>query len=65
MKEITEIIQQGDLTEKARALAFKIFGILAEAEAKAHCVPADQVHFHEVGSSRFHRGYCGCCCVPG
>lgn len=50
MKEITAIIEQGNLTNGAKALALKIFDILANAEAKAHNVPVDQVHFHEVGA---------------
>lgn len=50
LKEVMEIIQQGDMTEGARALAVKIFQIIGQAEAKAHGVPADQVHFHEVGA---------------
>lgn len=50
MAEIREIIGQGKMTEGARTLALKIFQILAEAESKAHNVPVDQVHFHEVGA---------------
>ena len=50
MKEITHIIEHGDMTENAKKIALKIFGILAEAESKAHNVPTDQVHFHEVGA---------------
>ena len=50
MKEIREIIGRADMTEGARGLALKIFEILAQAESKAHRVPVDQVHFHEVGA---------------
>lgn len=50
MKEITEIIQNSGLTVRAKEMALKIFKILAEAEAKAHGVPVEEVHFHEVGA---------------
>ncbi len=50
LPEITRIIEQSDLTDRAKATALRIFGILSEAEAEAHGVPADEVHFHEVGA---------------
>ena len=50
MKEIREIIGGLDMTDSARALALRIFEILAQAESEAHGVPADEVHFHEVGA---------------
>lgn len=50
MQEIRRILEQGDLMPGARRTALRIFQILAEAEARAHGVPEDQVHFHEVGA---------------
>lgn len=50
IKEITYIIEHSAMTENAKKIALCIFEILAEAESKAHNVPVDQVHFHEVGA---------------
>lgn len=50
IKEITCIIEHSAMTENAKKIALRIFEILAEAESKAHNVPVDQVHFHEVGA---------------
>lgn len=50
MNEIRAIIDQAHMTDGARTLTLKIFHILAEAESKAHNLPVDQVHFHEVGA---------------
>lgn len=48
--EIRKILLESDMTERAKKTALSIFEILASAEAKAHGVPEEQVHFHEVGA---------------
>ena len=50
LKEVIEIINGTQMSEQARALALKIFDIIAEAEGKAHAVAKEYVHFHEVGA---------------
>lgn len=50
LPEIKELISHADITGKARETAFRIFDILAQAEAQAHGVPESEVHFHEVGA---------------
>ena len=50
LKEITEILNNSDLTDKAKALAIKMFEIIADAEAQAHGLSKEEVHFHEVGA---------------
>lgn len=50
LKEILALIEQADVTERARDLAVRTFQILARAEAKAHGVSVEKVHFHEVGA---------------
>ncbi len=50
LKEVIAIINATEMTDAARALALKIFDIIAEAEGKAHAVAKEDVHFHEVGA---------------
>lgn len=50
LKDVEAVIDGTDMTESARTLAKKIFRIVAEAESKAHNLPIEEVHFHEVGA---------------
>src|SRR5271155_1167195 len=47
---ILKRIEDANLAPRTAERARKIFTRLAEAEAKVHQVPVDQVHFHEVGA---------------
>ena len=50
MREITEIIQGSEMTDRAKKMALHVFDILAHAESKAHGVNVEEVYFHEVGA---------------
>lgn len=50
LAEILDIIEATDMTDSAKALAGKMFHIVAEAESLAHHMPLEEVHFHEVGA---------------
>lgn len=46
--KIKKIIKNSKLSEKIKCLGLKIYSQLAKAEAKAHSVPVDSVHFHQI-----------------
>ena len=48
--EVEAIITSSALSPRAKATARRVFQILADAEAKAHGVPVEEVHYHEVGA---------------
>lgn len=48
--QVREVLASLDLAPGARSLSEKAFRLLAQAESKAHGVPVDEVHFHEVGA---------------
>jgi uncharacterized protein (TIGR00299 family) protein len=50
LPQVEEIVRRGSLTDRQRDLALRIFRRLAEAEAEAHGLPLERVHFHEVGA---------------
>ena len=50
LPDIEAILARGTLTDTQRALAWRIFTRLGEAEAEAHGIPLERVHFHEVGA---------------
>jgi pyridinium-3,5-bisthiocarboxylic acid mononucleotide nickel chelatase len=47
---IRGLLEQAELDEPVRARALDVFARLARAEAMAHRVRPEQVHFHEVGA---------------
>jgi uncharacterized protein (TIGR00299 family) protein len=48
--EILELIGQSALSAAVKERASRLFQRLGEAEAKAHGMPIERVHFHEVGA---------------
>jgi len=50
LTEIREIIARSALSPQVKDRAVRLFQRLGEAEAKAHGMPIENVHFHEVGA---------------
>jgi uncharacterized protein (TIGR00299 family) protein len=50
LSDIRKIIEGSRLDDSVKGRALKIFGRLAEAEARVHDVPVEKIHFHEVGA---------------
>ena len=50
VRQVKRTIARSGASKHAKDLAERIYDRIAEAEAKAHEMPVDIVHFHEVGS---------------
>jgi hypothetical protein len=50
LEDVLAILRAGQLSEAVRAPSERVFTRLAEAEAIAHGVPVEKIHFHEVGA---------------
>lgn len=50
LKMITDIIDESDISQRAKDIGKTIFNEIAGAEGKVHGKSIDQVHFHEVGA---------------
>lgn len=50
LNDILPLIERSAASPEAKALASRIFRIIAAAEAEAHGIAVEEVHFHEVGA---------------
>lgn len=57
--ELRELLEQKAITHPSLTDAIGVFELLAKAEAKAHGVEEDDVHFHEVGAYDSIADICG------
>ncbi|MFA7230730.1 MAG: nickel pincer cofactor biosynthesis protein LarC [Victivallaceae bacterium] len=59
--DIKKLIENSFLQAEVKTMSVKVFAALAEAEGKVHGVPAEDVHFHEVGAVDSIVDIVGCC----
>ena len=50
LSDVRAIIEKARMSNKAKELALKTFGFVAEAEGKVHGMTPEEVSFHEVGA---------------
>ena len=50
MSDIENIINGLNVSDKVKSDALAVYGLIAEAESKAHGKPITDIHFHEVGT---------------
>lgn len=50
MKDIEEIINGLNVSDKVKKDAMSVYALIAEAESSAHGKPVTEIHFHEVGT---------------
>lgn len=50
LSDIEQMIEKGDLSQRAKEYALKVFRTMGEAEARVHGTTIEEVHFHEVGA---------------
>lgn len=50
MRDIEQIVAALRLPAKVERDVLAVYGLIAEAESKAHNVPVTEIHFHEVGT---------------
>lgn len=50
MSDIENIINGLNISEKVKQDTLAVYGLIADAESKAHGKPVSEIHFHEVGT---------------
>lgn len=59
--DVRALIHSLDLPDEVKSDALAVYARIGEAESKAHGVPMDRIHFHEVGSMDAVADVVGCC----
>ena len=50
LADVLEILSASRLSTSVQQTTARVFGLLAQAEARVHAEPVEEVHFHEVGA---------------
>jgi len=63
LSDCLSLVEEQDMSDRAKAWAKAAFTSLAEAEARCHGTTPEQVHFHEVGAVDALADLCGACAL--